>query len=224
LKLDGVCLLTNTGGRYLGDPLLDPLMAELDRRRAVVFIHPHEPPASPQARLSLPPALVEYIFDTARAAANLLLSGCLERYPNVSFILSHAGGAVPSQAWRLTVGLEVKEMSLGDKGVHAAERVTHKYDRDVLDEGKRRLGLLRTRFFYDLALSATPFALAGLQALAGPDRILFGSDIPFAPEFIVAETVRRLATHGRFDEAGRRAVARDNALKLFPGLAARMSH
>src|SRR5262245_47259069 len=40
LKLDGVCLLTNVGGRYLGDPLFDPLMAELDRRRVTVFAHP----------------------------------------------------------------------------------------------------------------------------------------------------------------------------------------
>jgi predicted TIM-barrel fold metal-dependent hydrolase len=223
LRLDGVCLLTNVGGRYLGDPLFDPLMAELDRRHATVFVHPHEPPVGPKARLRLLPALVEYLFDTTRAAANLMLSGRLERYVNVSFILSHGGGAVPSQAWRLAIGLEAKEMPLRDKVVHAGERVTHRYDRDVLDEGKRGLELLRTRFSYDVALSATPFALAALQALVGPDRILFGSDVPFAPEFIVAETIRGLATHGRFDEAGHRAVARDNALRLFPGLAARVT-
>src|SRR5262245_3073409 len=91
LKLDGVCLLTNVGGRYLGDPLFDPLMAELNRRHVTVFVHPHEPPAGPQARLRLLPALAEYLFDTTRAAANLMLSGCLERYANVSFILSHGG-------------------------------------------------------------------------------------------------------------------------------------
>jgi len=223
LKLDGVCLLTNVGGRYLGDPMFDPLMAELDRRHVTVFVHPHEPPASPQVRFSIPPAFVDYLLDTTRAAANLMVSGCLERYPNVSYILSHGGGAVPAHAWRLALGLEAKEMPLRDKAVHAAEQVTHTYGRDVLDEGKRGLDLLRTRFFYDVALSATPFALAALQALVGPDRILFGSDVPFAPEFVVAETVRGLATHSRFDEAGRRAVARDNALKLFPGLAARMN-
>jgi len=223
LKLDGVCLLTNVGGRYLGDPLFEPLMAELDRRHMTVFVHPHEPPASPQARLRLPPALVDYLLDTTRAVANLMVSGCLERYPNVSFILSHGGGAVPAHAWRLALSLEAKEMPLRDNVAHAAEQVTHTYNRDVLDEGQRGLELLRTRFFYDVALSATPFAFAALQALVGPERILFGSDVPFAPEFIVAETVRGLATHGRFDEAGRRAVARDNALKLFPGLAARMS-
>src|SRR5262249_16897668 len=134
------------------------------------------------------------------------------------------GGPVPGQAWRLGPGLEAKEMPLRDKVVHAAEQVTHSYGRDVLDEGKRGLELLRTRFFYDVALSATPFALAALQALVGPDRILFGSDVPFAPEAIVAETVRGLATHGRLDQARRRAGARDNALKLFPGVGARMSH
>src|SRR5262249_61516759 len=134
------------------------------------------------------------------------------------------GGPVPGQAWRLGPGLEAKEMPLRDKVVHAAEQVTHTYGRDVLDEGQRGLELLRARFFYDVALSATPFALAALQALVGPDRILFGSDVPFAPEFIVAETVRGLANHGRFGEAGRSAVARGNALRLFPGVSARMNH
>jgi predicted TIM-barrel fold metal-dependent hydrolase len=80
----------------------------------------------------------------------------------------------------------------------------------------------RSRFHYDTALSATPFALSALQALVGPDRIVFGSDAPFAPEFIVAESVKGLWTHGRFDAAGRHAVARGNAIRLFPSLAARL--
>src|SRR5262249_38312543 len=156
------------------------------------------------------------------AAANLMFTGCLERFPKVSFVLSHAGGAVPFLAWRLAIGLHALQTPLSEKVVHVVEKVTRRYDRDVLDEGTRGLDLLRSRFYYDTALSATPFALAALQALVTPDRIVFGSDWPFAPEFIVAETVRGLATHGRFDEAGRRRVSRDNAMRLFPRLASLM--
>src|SRR5262249_28504605 len=106
LKMDGVCLLSSVGERYLGDPLFDPLLAELDRRGTPVFIHPHQPRSSQQAHLALPAALVEYVFDTTRVVASLLVSGRLERYPHVSFILSHAGGAVPYVAARLAIGLQ----------------------------------------------------------------------------------------------------------------------
>src|SRR5262249_20890329 len=158
LKLDGVCLLTNVGGRYLGDPLLDPLMAERTGRQVPVSVHPHEPPASPQARFSIPPAFVDYLLDITRAAANLMLSGCLERYPNVSYILSHGGGAVPAHAWRLALGLEAKEMPLRDKVGHAAEEGTHRDGRGVLDEGKRGLELAGARVLYGVEVAAPPFA------------------------------------------------------------------
>ena len=187
-----------------------------------MFVHPREPSSSRHARLALPPTTVEYVFDTTRAVASLMFSGSLERFPNIAFVLSHAGGAVPFLAWRLAIGLEAKQPPFHDTLVHALERVTHHYGRDVLDEGTRGLELLRNRFHYDTALSATPFALSALQALVGPDRIVFGSDAPFAPEFIVAESVKGLWTHGRFDAAGRHAVARGNAIRLFPKLAARM--
>lgn len=222
LKLDGISLLTNVGGQYLGDPLFDPLMAEVSRRQSTVFVHPHEPPVSEKVKLHLPASYVEFLSDTTRAVANLLISGTLELYPHVSFILSHGGAAVPAQAWRLAMGLEAKHLSLHHKAEHAIEKVSHRPDRDILDEGKRGLELLRTRFFYDTALATTPFAMAALRELVGPDRIVFGSDIPYAPEFIVAESVAGLSKYGKFDEASLRGVTRGNALRMFPTLAKRL--
>jgi hypothetical protein len=91
------------------------------------------------------------------------------------------------------------------------EKITSRAAREITEEGARGLNLLRTRFYYDTALFATPFALASLQALVGPDGILFGSDIPFAPEFLVAESVQGVSTCAKLDDTGRRQVERENA-------------
>src|SRR5258707_4737791 len=104
LKLDGIGLLTNYRGTYLGDAALDALFAELNRRQVVTFIHPSTPPSKDQPTFGLPPSLYEFTFDTTRMVANLLYSGTLDRYPNLRLILSHAGGTVPYLTKRLTFG------------------------------------------------------------------------------------------------------------------------
>src|SRR5262245_61138964 len=93
LGLDGVILFASHGVQYLGDPDFDELFQELDRRAAIVFIHPSTaPPGSDVPRLSIPYALVEFVFDTTRCVTNLLYSGTFERHPNIRWIVSHAGG------------------------------------------------------------------------------------------------------------------------------------
>ena len=102
LKLDGVVLLTShSDGRYLGDPLFDDVMAELDRRSAVAFVHPVVPKTSESIRLDVPGFAAEFVFDTTRAAINLIWSGAMERWPNLRIILSHAGGTTPYLAGRI---------------------------------------------------------------------------------------------------------------------------
>ncbi len=94
LKLDGINLLIHTGDRYLGHPEEDDLYAALDRRRAVVFVHPVRPKALPP--VDYPAGYTELVFDTTRAIANLLCTGTLAKYPNIRFIMSHMGGVTPS--------------------------------------------------------------------------------------------------------------------------------
>ncbi len=103
LKLDGVVLLTSIGNKYLGDAAFEPLFEELDRRKAVVWTHPNIPPGSDVPELVFPAPLIEFVFDTTRAATNLVLSGCLERHRDIRLILSHAGGAVPYVAGRIAL-------------------------------------------------------------------------------------------------------------------------
>ncbi len=180
LKLDGIGLLTNYRGTYLGDAALEALFAELHRRQVVAFIHPSTPPSTDQPTFGLPPSLYEFTFDTTRLVVNLLYSGTLDRYPNVRLILSHAGGTVPYLTRRLTFGPTI--------GSYLKARAP------------RNLIASLRQLYYDVAMSASPYALPSLLALVDPSHILFGSDYPFMPEPAVADNVAGLADYEGFDQ------------------------
>ena len=101
LGLDGVNLLTNVDGVYLGDASLEPIMAELDRRQAVVFIHPTSPACWECTSLGFPRPMIEFPFDTTRAVTNLLLTGHARPHPAIRWIVPHAGGTLPFLAPRI---------------------------------------------------------------------------------------------------------------------------
>jgi predicted TIM-barrel fold metal-dependent hydrolase len=200
LRLDGVVLLSSQcDGRYLGDPLFEEVMAELDRRSAVVFVHPTVPKTSESIAIEVPGFAAEFVFDTTRAAINLIWTGTLERHPNLRLILAHAGGTTPFLAGRIALLAAMPQMR-----ERAPRGVTHYLQ----------------RFFYDTALSANAGALSSLQQLVGPEKILFGSDFPFAPEAIAHASIDALAGYGGLSASALERVFRGNALELFPRLAA----
>jgi predicted TIM-barrel fold metal-dependent hydrolase len=98
LRADGVILLANYAGKYLGDTVFETLWAELDRRQAVVFVHPGQPPLPIVAGVAGP--LVDYPFDTTRTAVQLVLNGIVDRCPSARIILAHAGGFLPYASHR----------------------------------------------------------------------------------------------------------------------------
>lgn len=190
LKADGVVLLANVRGTYLGDASFEPLMDELNRRRAVVFVHPSELPAPPVP--GIPPFAADFLLDTTRAAINMARAGWLERYPDVKIILSHGGGFVP----------------------YAAERIA----RVCAPDGSTEAGIARLRrFWFDTALSSSPYALPSLLAFADPARITFGSDWPYAPKARSLHFAHLLDGFA-LDPAQRHAIDRGNAEALFPRL------
>ncbi|MFE5286010.1 amidohydrolase family protein [Nocardia sp. NPDC056611] len=194
LDADGVVLLANSHGRYLGDPSLDPVMADLDRRAAVVFVHPSDLPGPTVP--GIPPFAADFLLDTTRAATNLVMHDVPRRYPNIRFILSHAGGFVPYASHRIAAAI------VAETGRNPAE---------CLED-------LRG-FFFDTALSGSPAALPSLLAFAEPGHVLFGTDWPFAPEPGVAYFTGQLDTYPGLDRVGRAGIDRGNALELFPRLA-----
>ena len=195
LKHDGVSLFASYGERFLGDPFFDPLMELLDERGAVVFVHPGLHPSSKNLALQWPAFMMEYLFDTTRAAVNLIFSGTLDRFPRVKFILPHAGGVMPYFAWRLSVSPMI------DKRM------------PQLSQAQVLAGL--RRFWYDNALAPGDITFGALDNVALPERIVFGTDYPFANPRVIAEAVK---THEARDlpEARRAAIDRGNAAKLFP--------
>ena len=194
LHLDGVGLFSSSEGRYLGDPLYDPVFDELNRRRAVVFVHPAHCKAPAELNLHAPDSIVEYVFDTTRAIVNLLYTGSLERCPDVRLIFSHAGGAVPFLARRIA-------------GLERRTNVT-----DVI-------ATLQS-LYYDVASAMAPYALRSLQELVAPSHLLWGSDLPFVHGEQLRAEVEEWDAYDGFDEATRAAVEHGNALHLFPRLAA----
>ncbi|MGE5218587.1 MAG: amidohydrolase family protein [Chloroflexota bacterium] len=196
LRLDGVGLFSSVTDRYLGDPLFDPVFDELNRRSAVVFIHPTHCEAPDATGLRAPPFVVEYVFDTTRAIVNLIYTGTLKRCPNIRFIVAHGGGAVPFLAQRIA-------MMEGHRG---AQNVTGV------------LPALRS-LYYEIASTTSGFALRSLQELADPAHILWGSDLPFVYGARLKEEVDHWEHYNGFDGAARFAVEAENARRLFPRLA-----
>ena len=197
LSTDGVILLANNRGVYVGDPSFDPLMAELNRRAAVVFIHPGPLPGPPAKGIH--PSLADFLLDTTRAAINMVQHGIPRRYPRLRIILSHAGGFVPYAAHRIA--------NLSGVINPQVDMAT------MLDD--------LSGFYFDTALSGSPTALPSLLAFAKPGRVLFGSDWPYCPDPSVGYFTGNLDGFAGLNAAGHAAINRGNAEALFPRLAAR---
>jgi 6-methylsalicylate decarboxylase len=193
LNADGVVLLANAAGVYLGQDGQDDLFAALDARSAVAFIHPAELPGP--AVDGVVPFAADFLLDTTRAAYLLVRNEIRRKYPNIRFILSHGGGFVPYAAYRLAMGI------VGDTGRDPFE---------VLDDF--------AGFYFDTALSSSAAALPSLLAFAKPGHVTFGSDTPFAPLEVVKLFAQGLEAYPGLDADARGAIDRTNALALFPRL------
>ena len=197
LSTDGVVLLANTRGTYLGDPKFEPVMAELDRRAAIVSVHPAHLEGRPVPGLH--PSLVDFLLDTTRSATNLVLRGVTRRYPNIRFILSHAGGFLPYAAHRIATLANVVD--------------------PAVDQASMLEDL--TSFYFDTALSGSPTALPSLDAFVRPGHVLFGSDSPYASGKTVGYFTDHLDRFAGPDGAAHTAIDRSNAEILFSRLATR---
>lgn len=196
LGSDGVTIETNAGGTYLGDPSFEPIYAELDRRRAVVFVHPTSPPRAEAIALGRPRPMLEFIFDSARAASDLLFTGVLTRYPHITWVFTHGGGALPLLADRME--LFRSAFLGGGEGPGVLEQ----------------LGEL----WFDLAGTPFPRQVPALLGIAGPDRLVYGSDYCWTPAAAVAAQVASL--DGADPPLGDqwRALTTRNAARLLPRL------
>lgn len=200
LKLDGINLQSHTGPRYLGDREEDELYAELDRRKAVVFVHPQRPSVKGMPRTLCPAGYTELTFDTTRAIANMLYTGMLAKFPNIKWIMPHMGGVTPFLLFRLS-GL--------DDDPKARENIP--------------AGVAATlnRLYYDVAQSAAPLSFRALLEVADPSRILFGTDYPSARnvEKVMRDSIAAVDAFDGFAGPLREKVKSENAKALLPRFA-----
>jgi predicted TIM-barrel fold metal-dependent hydrolase len=199
LKLDGVVLLTNHDGVYLGDSRLDPVFDELNRRRAVVFLHPTLPACVEQTSLGYAPSLIEFVFDTTRAVTHLVLTGTLERCPALRLIVPHAGGTIPFLVDRISL-------------------LAARFVPGTATRAPAGVEAYLRRLYYELAISTNPHAVASVLQLVGPERLLYGSDWPALDEADVQNLIQVLGSNPLLQPGDRARIERHNAMELFPRL------
>jgi len=199
LRADGVKLATNVGGQYLGSPELEPLMDALDTRKAVVILHPHRPePVSWEVMGQTPLAMQEYLSETTRTVCNMISRNVLARHPNIRLVVPHCGAYLPLALPRMKALAPVMKANglVGDIDFEANLR-----------------GL-----YYDLAGAPLPDTLRALLTIATPDRLLYGSDFPYAaPKALSAGLKRLSATLDDMPELApfKEEILSGNALRLF---------
>jgi predicted TIM-barrel fold metal-dependent hydrolase len=213
LKADGACIVTSygdaSGTKWIGDPAYAPVFDELNRRRAVVFVHPVVPSyynddfrlekGSVRGTSGLNGTALENQFDTARAIMSVTINGTLVRCPDIRFIFSHGGGALPGLHERMDhqVG---EDRSWRTDGSYHSRYVPNGFDHEL------------RKLYFDLVRVVNPVNIAMLTALLPPEHLLFGSDYP---PVAISETASRLpGLH--LDGKLLRGIERDNALALFP--------
>ncbi len=190
LKADGVGMYTSYHDKWMGDPAFDPVFAELNRRKAVIYVHP----SAPDCCLNLVPGVADsaIAFGTAptRAITRMVFSGTTRRFPDIRVIWSHAGGTMPYLIERFTRMAESPQYA------------------KLLPEGF--LPEAR-RFFYDTAQVANHTTLACAREVVPDSQFVFGTDFPYrsAREHVVA-----LEACGVFDNTQLDAIARGNSVKL----------
>lgn len=208
LKLDGVCLLTNYDGKYLGDNKYDEFFNELNKRKAVVFLHPTDPADEFNPNLQeegLPNSLVEVTFDTTRTVANMMYRGVLDKFKDIKYILSHGGGTLPYLAWRLSLISYAQK----DKKTPILRSLY-----DFLIKGAPDKGLKQIKnMYYDTAMTTGGYALNTLNEFVGTSRIVFGSDFPYAK--VAPIITKNLDNHPEFSDEDHEKIDYKNIKELF---------
>jgi aminocarboxymuconate-semialdehyde decarboxylase len=201
LRLDGVVLFSNVRGTYLGDPDFTSLFEELQRRAAVVFVHPNPSPDPSAHALGLPDNLIDFTADTTRAIARLHYTNTFARTPDIKYIFAHAGGTVPYLAGRFGI---IDEMSV----IPGAE------GRATAAETFRRL-------YWDTAASWGEAVLQMLRDVAGLDRVAFGTDYPYMRRDLAVACRELIEASPELTENERTAVLGATATELIPRLQSR---
>ena len=204
LKADGIGLFSNYGDIWLGDEKFAPIYEELNRRKAVVYVHPIEANCCRNIVKDVADTVVEYGADTTRTIASLIFSGTTTRFPDMTWIFSHAGGMMPFVIERFASGTQVEIVpGIVTKGQGNAPPA--KVPKGVLYELRK--------MYYDTAQATNPVAMGALRKVVPVSQIVYGTDYWYRS---AAETAKGLTTNKVFSDAELRAINRENVLRILP--------
>jgi predicted TIM-barrel fold metal-dependent hydrolase len=195
LKADGIGLQTSYGDKWLGDPAFKPVLDELNRRKAVVFVHPHAPECCGRLMSYVPASFTEYPQDTNRTVTSLLFTGSFARTRDIRWIVCHGGAAVPLLAGR----------------VAALSKFQIKNLKELAPNG---IDFELQRLYYETANAAYAPNLAALLKYVPVSQVLFGTDYPYVK---ITENAADLTGAG-LASTELKAIERENALRLLPRL------
>src|SRR5215207_10894225 len=191
LGLPGAMVFSNVNGIALADAVYEPLWKKANALNAVIYIHPAHPLGVEAMEKYWLMPLVGFLMDTTLAAAHLVFAGVPERYPNIKWVLTHMGGAVPYLAERF------------DRGYEAFADCRRNISKPPTEYFKQ--------FYYD-TVNFNPDAVKFAISFAGIEHILAGSDYPHQIGSIplMLETIGKLG----LDDASERKILGENAAKL----------
>ena len=199
----GFAIMTNAQGHYPGDPELDKVFAKLNERKAIVFVHPtgcctrgHADVPKPLEKYPSP--MMEYFFDTTRAVVNLILSGTVAKYQDLTFLVAHCGATIPPLVERFA--------TFSSSGLLRTEGIS----------STQLKGLFQNRFYFDLAGFPFPDLIRGYLTMGDASRLLYGSDYPYTPEKTALMLSERMddGLKEHFDEEAIKNIYSGNARKL----------
>jgi 6-methylsalicylate decarboxylase len=193
VKADGINLQTNYGDKWLGNPVYKPVLEELNRRKAVVYVHPLVAACCNQLSVGTFPAVIEVPHDTTRTVTSLLLSGSFARYRDIKWLFSHAGGTIPMMAGRID-------------SFYGARPNLKEFAPDGIQGELRRL-------YYDTANATSAPTIAALMKLVPASQITYGSDYPYFPLDQIANLRQLGLTQEQLQDIGS-----GNAMRLIPRL------
>jgi predicted TIM-barrel fold metal-dependent hydrolase len=207
LKADGFSTYTSLGDRWQGNAAFDAVYAELNRRKAVVFVHPTSPNCCRALVPGVPDPVIEFGTDTTRAIAGLVFGGVTTRFPDIRFIFSHAGGTMPFLIERFLGGTQA-ELVPGF--------ATHGQDPPWTPTQPPQGALHELRkLYYDTAQASNPVAMGALKRLVPISQILYGTDVYYRTSVYTADALTHCGVYSRREL---QALGRDNALALLPQL------
>ena len=205
LKLDGIATSTSIESKYLGEPQFDPWMEELERRAATLFVHPTLTKEGQTLLNGLHPSVIEFMFDTTRMIANMVVTGAKKRFANIKIISTHGGGTIPFLVSRI-------QMLEHAFGVGPA--------RLELSPEEVREGI--ASFYYDLTAATSEAQLGAILKLVPVSQLVMGLDFPLMPNSTFAPAIADVGSYPAFSKSHLQSLSYGNAGRLYPALKARI--